>query len=566
MVFESGQTSSNRNYVGKNSGDFQFRLFALLIALILAFCLIGLQMVLMATKPNNEEIKTRAPNNNIGNRKDVVDRQGKLLATNISVNSLYAHPHEIIDKVKVITDLDKIFVNEKAGLFRQKIMSDKPFVWLKKTMSPDQQESVMDIGQPGLYFGPRKMRIFPNGEVASHALGGVRFGEERVDGAEILGTAGIELYFDDFLREFNKGDERLELSLDLTLQSLIEQILQDGIRLMEAKGGSVVLMNSKTGEILSLVSFPEFDPNDRPKNLFKDNPADSPIFNRAVQGIYELGSVFKIFTVALALDKNLVEVDTKLNTKGPLRIGGRTISDHKYFGPSLTVEEIIVKSSNVGTVRIANKIGSELLKEFYANLGLLDRTSLELPETRLTVPQSPRKWKSLDMATASYGHGIAVSPIHLAAAYSSLVSGGYKVNPTLLLKDKKITDKVEHEQKNQVIRNATSSIVRSLLNRVVVDGTAKDSNFGGYNVGGKTGTAEKPNPVGGGYYEDKVISTFASVFPISTGDYVLVVTLDEPENNLGSESFRYASKTAVPISAKIISRIGPLLGLKLEKK
>ena len=566
MVFESGQTSSNRNYVGKNSGDFQFRLFALLIALILAFCLIGLQMVLMATKPNNEEIKTRAPNNNIGNRKDVVDRQGKLLATNISVNSLYAHPHEIIDKVKVITDLDKIFVNEKAGLFRQKIMSDKPFVWLKKTMSPDQQESVMDIGQPGLYFGPRKMRIFPNGGVASHALGGVRFGEERVDGAEILGTAGIELYFDDFLREFNKGDERLELSLDLTLQSLIEQILQDGIRLMEAKGGSVVLMNSKTGEILSLVSFPEFDPNDRPKNLFKDNPADSPIFNRAVQGIYELGSVFKIFTVALALDKNLVEVDTKLNTKGPLRIGGRTISDHKYFGPSLTVEEIIVKSSNVGTVRIANKIGSELLKEFYANLGLLDRTSLELPETRLTVPQSPRKWKSLDMATASYGHGIAVSPIHLAAAYSSLVNGGYKVNPTLLLKDKKITDKVEHEQKNQVIRNATSSIVRSLLNRVVVDGTAKDSNFGGYNVGGKTGTAEKPNPVGGGYYEDKVISTFASVFPISTGDYVLVVTLDEPENNLGSESFRYASKTAVPISAKIISRIGPLLGLKLEKK
>ena len=566
MIIGSGQTSSNRNYVGKNSGDFQFRLFALLIALILAFCLIGLQMVLMATKPNNEEIKTRAPNNNIGNRKDVVDRQGKLLATNISVNSLYAHPHEIIDKVKVITDLDKIFVNEKAGLFRQKIMSDKPFVWLKKTMSPDQQESVMDIGQPGLYFGPRKMRIFPNGEVASHALGGVRFGEERVDGAEILGTAGIELYFDDFLREFNKGDERLELSLDLTLQSLIEQILQDGIRLMQAKGGSVVLMNSKTGEILSLVSFPEFDPNDRPKNLFKDNPADSPIFNRAVQGIYELGSVFKIFTVALALDKNLVEVDTKLNTKGPLRIGGRTISDHKYFGPSLTVEEIIVKSSNVGTVRIANKIGSELLKDFYANLGLLDRTSLELPETRLTVPQSPRKWKSLDMATASYGHGIAVSPIHLAAAYSSLVNGGYKVNPTLLLKDKKITDKVEHEQKNQVIRNATSSIVRSLLNRVVVDGTAKDSNFGGYNVGGKTGTAEKPNPVGGGYYEDKVISTFASVFPISTGDYVLVVTLDEPENNLGSESFRYASKTAVPISAKIISRIGPLLGLKLEKK
>ena len=565
MVIESGQANSKANTNEQSLGDFQFRLFALLTALILAFFLIGFQMVMMATNTIDGEIKQRLPSDNISNRKDIVDRQGRLLATNISVNSLYAHPHEIIDKDKVIKDLTNIFPNQKGGIFREKIMTDKPFVWLKRTMSPNQQQSVLDIGQPGLYFGPRKMRIFPNREIASHTLGGVRFGHERVNGAEILGTAGVELFFDDFLSKVNKGKESLQLSLDLTVQSLIEQILQDGIKLMGAKGGSAVLMNSKNGEILSLVSFPEFDPNDRPKNLFKANPADSPIFNRAVQGIYELGSVFKIFTVALALDEGLVNLETELKTVGPLRVGGRTISDHKYFGPSLTVEEIIVKSSNIGTVRIANKIGSELLKEFYKSLGLLDKTSLELPETRLTIPQSPKKWKSLDTATASYGHGIAVSPIHLAAAYSSLVNGGYKVSPTLVLKKKKVMDETVKKPKIQVIKNVTSIMVRSLLNKVVVNGTAKDSNFGGYSVGGKTGTAEKPDPVKGGYYENKVISTFASVFPISTGDYVLVVTLDEPENNLGSESFRYASKTAVPISAKIISRIAPLLGLKLEK-
>ena len=565
MEIKSRQANSKANTNEQSLGDFQFRLFALLTALILAFFLIGFQMVIMATNTIDGEIKKRLPSNDISNRKDIVDRQGRLLATNISVNSLYAHPHEIIDKDKVIADLTNIFPDQKAGMFREKIMTDKPFVWLKRTMSPYQQQSVLDIGQPGLYFGPRKMRIFPNGEIASHTLGGVRFGQERVNGAEILGTAGVELFFDDFLSKVNKGKESLQLSLDLTVQSLIEQILQDGIKLMGAKGGSAVLMNSKNGEILSLVSFPEFDPNDRPKNLFKENPADSPIFNRAVQGIYELGSVFKIFTVALALDEGLVNLGTELKTIGPLRVGGRTISDHKYFGPRLTVEEIIVKSSNIGTVRIANKIGSQLLKEFYKSLGLLDKTSLELPETRSTIPQSPKKWKSLDTATASYGHGIAVSPIHLAVAYSSLVNGGYKVSPTLVLKEPKVMDETVKKPKTQVIKKVTSIMVRSLLNKVVINGTAKDSNFGGYSVGGKTGTAEKPDPVKGGYYENKVISTFASVFPISTGDYVLVVTLDEPENNLGSESFRYASKTAVPIAAKIISRIAPLLGLKLEK-
>ena len=191
-------------------------------------------------------------------------------------------------------------------------------------------------------------------------------------------------------------------------------------------------------------------------------------------------------------------------------------------------------------------------------MGLFDTTTLELPETKGTKPQKPKKWNNLETATASYGHGIAVSPIHLATAYAILVNGGFKVNPTILKKDNfKINS-------DQIISKKTSENIRLILEKVVSEGTARETNFGGYLVGGKTGTAEKPNPIQGGYYENKVISTFASAFPISTGDFVLVVTLDEPENNFGSESYRYASKTVVPVAAKIISRIAPLLNLKKE--
>ena len=238
-----------------------------------------------------------------------------------------------------------------------------------------------------------------------------------------MGTAGVELFYNKKLSNEDNPLEPLQLSIDIKIQALVEEILENGIKLMGAKGGSVILMDSKTGEIMSLASFPKFNPNLRPRNLFKNDPSNSPIFNRAVQGIYELGSVFKIFPVALGLDTKLIETDTKFNTHNPIRISGRTISDHKYFGPNLTVEDIIIKSSNIGTVRIAQKIGSNNLKKFYEDLGLLDSTTLELPETKGTKPQQPKKWKNLETATASYGHGIAVSPVHLATAYSILVNG-----------------------------------------------------------------------------------------------------------------------------------------------
>ena len=547
--------SYNSNLKNKLNKSPTFRIYTLLFTFIFAFIVIGTQMVLMAINPISISDDRKVNLNNKFDRKDIIDKNGVLLATNVKVNSLYAHPSEIINKEKVINSLLKIFPESDKENLIKKLYSNKPFVWLRKTISPEQQNLVKDIGQPGLYFGPREMRIYPNGKSASHILGGTRYGLESVDSAEILGTAGVELFYNKKLSNEDNPLEPLQLSIDIKIQALVEEILENGIKLMGAKGGSVILMNSKTGEIISLASFPKFNPNLRPRNLFKNDPSNSPIFNRAVQGIYELGSVFKIFPVALGLDTKLIETDTKFNTHNPIRISGRTISDHKYFGPNLTVEDIIIKSSNIGTVRIAQKIGSNNLKKFYKDLGLLDSTTLELPETKGTKPQQPKKWKNLETATASYGHGIAVSPVHLATAYSILVNGGVKINPSIIKQTKL------NMQTDKIISESTSKEVRLILEKVVTKGTARDSDFGGYGVGGKTGTAEKPNPIKGGYYENKVISTFASVFPISTGKFVMVVTLDEPENNFGSESYRYASKTAVPVAAKIISRVAPLLNL-----
>ena len=552
---DSNFNSYNSNLKNKLNKSPTFRIYILLFTFIFGFIVIGTQMVLMAINPISISDDRKVNLNNKFDRKDIIDKNGVLLATNVKVNSLYAHPSEIINKEKVINSLLKIFPESDKENLIKKLYSNKPFVWLRKTISPEQQNLVKDIGQPGLYFGPREMRIYPNGTSAAHILGGTRYGLESVDSAEILGTAGVELFYNKQLSNRDNPLEPLQLSIDIKIQALVEEILENGIKLMGAKGGSVILMDSKTGEIMSLASFPKFNPNLRPRNLFKTDPSNSPIFNRAVQGIYELGSVFKIFPVALGLDTKLIETDTKFNTHNPIRISGRTISDHKYFGPNLTVEDIIIKSSNIGTVRIAQKIGSNNLKKFYEDLGLLDSTTLELPETKGTKPQQPKKWKNLETATASYGHGIAISPVHLATAYSILVNGGLKINPSIIKQTK------QNMQTDKIISEITSKEVRLILEKVVTKGTARDSDFGGYGVGGKTGTAEKPNPIEGGYYENKVISTFASVFPISTGKFVMVVTLDEPENNFGSESYRYASKTAVPVAAKIISRIAPLLNL-----
>ena len=416
---------------------------------------------------------------------------------------------------------------------------------------------VHEIGDPGLLFGPREMRLYPNGAIAAHVLGGASFGREGVHSAEVVGVAGVEKTFDGWLRDPANGGAPLQLSLDLTIQSTVEDVLYGGMKLMNAKGATAVLMDVHSGEVVALASLPDFDPNTRPSPLLKGDPSDSPLFNRAVQGVYELGSTFKIFTVAQAMELGLVNPATMIETKGPMIWGRFKIRDFHNYGPQLSVTDVIVKSSNIGTAHIAQEVGGVRQQDFLQALGMFDATAIELVEAPTGKPLRPKKWPEITTLTVSYGHGIAASPLHLAAAYASILNGGTRITPTVLKRDKVDTGA-------RLVSEGTSAILRDMLRQVVVRGTASFGEVPGYSVGGKTGTADKPLANGKGYHKDKVIATFASVFPSNDPKYVLVVTLDEPVETSGTEPRRTAGWTAVPVGAEIIRRAAPLLGLRPE--
>ena len=377
-----------------------------------------------------------------------------------------------------------------------------------------------------------------------------------MNSAEVIGTAGVEKTFDSWLRDPANGGAPLELSLDLTIQSTIEEVLDGGMKLMNAKGAAAILMDAQTGEIISMASLPDFDPNTRPAPLTKGSAGDSPLFNRAVQGVYELGSTFKLFTVSQAIDLGLVSPTTLVDSKSPMVWGRFRIHDFHNYGAQLSVTDVIVKSSNIGTAHIAQLIGSERQQAFLKSLGFFEPTPVELVEAPTGKPLLPKKWSDLSTLTVSYGHGLSASPLHLAAAYATILNGGKRVQPTLL--------KMKNQPKGeQVIHPETAAIMRNMLRQVVVRGTASFGDVPGYSVGGKTGTADKPKPTGG-YYKDKVIATFASFFPSYDPKYVLIVTLDEPEETSGSEPRRTAGWTAVPVASEVIRRVAPLLGLRPE--
>jgi cell division protein FtsI (penicillin-binding protein 3) len=289
--------------------------------------------------------------------------------------------------------------------------------------------------------------------------------------------------------------------------------------------------------------------------LTTGDQSDSPLFNRAVQGVYELGSVFKIFAVAQALELGLINPDTMIDTKGPLQWGRFKIRDFRNYGAQLSAMDVIVKSSNVGTARIAMEIGAERQQDFLTSLGFTKATPVELSEAPSGAPLLPRNWSEISTMTISYGHGLSSSPLHLAAGYASLLNGGTRVEPTLIRR-------ATRQNGPRVVSEAVSTQARDMLRQVVVRGTASFGEVAGYEVGGKTGTADKPKENGGGYYDDKVITTFASVFPANDPKYILIVTFDEPSENSGAEPRRTAGWTAVPVAAEMIRRTAPLLGLR----
>lgn len=525
--------------------------FAAASALLL-YIAVGAKIFLTASAGEEASTALEGTIQTSATRADITDRSGNVLATNIDTHSLYAHPHQIVDLERVVKELLAIFPSLEEEKLRKDLRPNRKFAWIRRRISPEQMELVHNIGDPGLLFGTREMRFYPNENLAAHVLGGYRFGKEGVHDAEIIGIAGAEGYFNDLLNDPKRTDP-LRLSIDLPTQNAIEDVLEGGMKMLGAKGASAIVMDAKNGRIRAMASLPDFNPNDRPSPLLKGDPADSPIFNRAVQGVYELGSVFKVFTIAQAIDLGLVTPQTMMDTKGPMRVGRHKIRDFHDYGPSLSVKDVLVESSNIGTARLAMMINSNRQQEFLRSLGLLDASGVELIEAEYAKPLLPSRWTGITSMTISYGHGLSTSPTHLAAAYATVLSGGGRVHPTLL-------EDASTKQGEQVVSETTSKKMRDMVRAVVTEGTASFARETGYSVGGKTGTADKVKP-GGGYHKDKVLATFATAVPAHDPEYIVVVTFDEPvDRTLGRDS-RTAGWTAVPITGEAIRRIGPLLDI-----
>jgi cell division protein FtsI (penicillin-binding protein 3) len=531
------------------------RLLVLGAAFLMLFAAIGVRMsVLASTEP--EEPRAEATGNPIiGQRADITDRNGRILATNLETHALYAQLPQMIDPARAARELARIFPELDEATLLRDFTGGRKFLWLRRQISPEQMQAVHDIGDPGLLFGPREMRLYPNGAIAAHILGGAGYGREGVDSAEVVGTAGVERFFDARLRDPAAEGEPLALSIDLSVQAAMEEVLDGGMKIMNAKGAAGILMDVHTGEILAMASLPDFDPNDRPAAPRTGDQSDNPLFNRAVQGVYELGSVFKLFPLAEALDLGLINPQTMIDTRGPMIWGRFRINDFHNYGSELTATDVLVKSSNIGTAHIALMIGIDRQRDFLGRLGLLAPTQVEMVEAPTGAPLLPRDWSEISLLTISYGHGLSASPLHLAQGYASLVNGGTRVNATLLRHDGPVTPG------ERIVSPEVSAIATDMLHQVVTRGTASFANVEGYEVGGKTGTADKPRP-NGGYYDDKVIATFAGVFPASDPRYVLVVALDEPVETSGPLPRRTAGWTAVPVAAELIRRAAPLLGLR----
>ncbi|MBQ0718412.1 MAG: penicillin-binding protein 2 [Sulfitobacter litoralis] len=531
------------------------RLLVLGVFFFCAFTVVGARMGVMATTDPTEP-RAAAPGSVISaTRADIVDRNGNLLATNFETHALYAQPHHMIDPQGAVKKLMAVFPDLNEERLLRDFTGKRKFLWIKKKISPEQMQAVHDIGEPGLLFAPRDMRLYPNGSLAAHIMGGASYGREGVHAAEVIGVAGAEKYFDDYLRDPANGNKPLELSIDMTVQAASERILYGGMKLMNAKGATSVLMDVHTGEVISAVSLPSFDPNDRPHAAVTGDASDSPLFNRSVQGVYELGSVFKIFTAAQAIDLGIATADTVIDTSGPMKVGGFRIGEFrgKNYGKQ-TVTGIIVHSSNRGTGRLALEIGAERQQEFLKNLGFFEPTAFEIVEASGGKPLLPQRWQELSTVTVSYGHGLSSSPMHLAAGYSAIANGGHKVTPTLRKQSGPVVGP-------RVMSERAAADARAMLRAVVTEGTASFAEVPGYQIGGKTGTADKPGPRGG-YLEDTVIATFASMFPAHDPKYVLIVTLDEPVETSGDKPRRTAGWTAVPVAAEMVRRVAPLLGLR----
>ncbi|MBL4588493.1 MAG: penicillin-binding protein 2, partial [Alphaproteobacteria bacterium] len=464
---------------------------------------------------------------------DIVDRNDVLLATSLRTASLYADPKNILDPEASAKQLAVIFPETSYGVFLKKMQKNGRFIWLKRGVTPSDQAAILKIGEPGLGFRDENKRLYPQGDISAHIVG---YG--NLDGQ---GLMGLERSFQGALSGSLKG-RALKTTLDIRIQHALRTEMQTSMEKFKAKGAAGIIMDAQAGEVLAMVSLPDFDPH-APTSSGKNAQ-----FNRVTQGVYELGSVFKIFSTAAFLETQDNALTQTFDATKPLKRGRYTIRDFHAEKRVLTIPEIFMHSSNIGTALMGETIGGEELQRFYKKLGLLTKPDVAFSE--VGKPLYPRPWRDINTLTASYGHGIAVSPMQLVTAVSAVVNGGYKVTPRFVLPENENT---QTAIKEQIISSETSNVMKSLMKLVVTDGTAKKAAVEGYAVGGKTGTAEKPGK--NGYDRKKLISSFVGAFPIDDPKYVLFVMLDEPKGIPETYGYATAGWTAAPIFSSVMKRI-----------
>ena len=475
-------------------------------------------------------------------RGDIVDRDGEPLARTIDAWIIALHPDKVIgSKLDLARNLAALMPEKSAEQYFALLRSGKTFFYLRRRASPELVERVNALGEPGLAVQREPDRLYPQTSLGAHVIGFT-----DVDGH---GVAGMERAFNDQLSDPSRRAQPLMLSIDSRLQQALEHELLDAMTTFSAIGAAGIVMDIHTGEILAMTSLPQLNPNAAGQG------SEQARFNRATLGVYELGSTFKPFTVAMAMDSGVIKSFGQIyNCPNELRAYGKTINDTHPFGRQCTVAEIMKESSNIGTAQIAAQLGSTRQKQFLGKMGFLNTIAVELKEKGRTLTPG-NNWGPLEVMTVGYGHGIAVTPLHLATGYATLFNGGIYRPATLLKVDRNHPPATGH----RVFSEETSYKMRALLRLVVTKGTGKKADAPGYRVGGKTGSAEKY------FNRSLLVTTFAGVFPMDEPRYVIVAMLDEPKATADTYGFRTAGWNVAPVISRTVSRIAPMLGVRPDK-
>ncbi|GLQ53489.1 peptidoglycan D,D-transpeptidase FtsI family protein [Devosia nitrariae] len=529
----------------------QTRIRWMIFAIFIGFSLVGGRLVQLGMVETDTRIEGQTRDVIQASRPPILDRNGLEMAVDIRVPSLFAEPRRIIDVDEAAEALLTVLPDLDPQWLRQRLSGDKGFVWVERELTPAIQERVMRLGIPGIDFITESKRFYPGMNEASHILGSVNIDNQ--------GIAGIERHMDGenvaLLQELGlaRGNALapVQLSVDMRVQHVVYSELLDALTRYQAIAAAGVVMDVNTGEIVAMASLPDFDPNEPATALVKDS------FNRVTSGIFEPGSIFKTVTMAAALDSGAVNITDQFDARFGIRFGRYTIDDFHGKHRILSLPEVFKYSSNIGTIRVMQAMGKENYRAFLTRMGFDQRVPFELPEMRL--PSVPKEFSEVGAATASFGHGLSVSPLHMVTAYSAFVNGGNYVPPTLYKRA------IEEAQPlyRQVLQPRVSEYIRYLLRLNAIDSGGSGSRMNklalGFRVGGKTGTAEKV--VDGRYSSSKVTNFFGSAFPLDNPRYAMIIMVDEPKRE-NPQSGTTAGWNAGEVTGRIIKRIAPMLGIQ----